>query len=177
MTMTKRLVFDVESVGLHGEGFAVGWVLLDGDDVVEHGHVACPIDQAKGTESDREWVKANVDIRGAITLATPRDIRDWFWGIIQSVKADNGEVWGDCVWPVEANFLSACVADDPEVRRWQGPYPLYDVANVLYEAGMDPLGTHARKDNELPIHNALNDARQSARLLMEAGARIESRMS
>lgn len=164
--MTKRLIFDVESVGLHGEGFAVGWVLMDGDGIVEEGHVACDPICARGTTDDFRWVEQNVNIEGAVRVANPRAVRDIFWQVLQEAKKDKVEVWTDCGWPVEANFLSACIADDPEARKWGGPYPLFDVANVLLVAGFDPLGTYAREPNELPIHNALNDARQSARQLM-----------
>lgn len=171
--MPKRLVFDVESVGLHGEAFAVGYVVLNSDGVeIGSGAAACPITTALGSDEDRAWVTENVSLAGCWMLDKPIAVRDWFWPIVQDVKASGGEVWTDCGWPVEANFLSACIADDPEARRWAGPYPLLDVANVLLVAGMDPLGTYPRHANELPAHNALNDARQSARMLREALGRI-----
>ena len=163
--MTKRLVFDIESVGLHGEGFAVGWVLMDGDGIVEEGHVACDPLCARGTTDDFRWVEQNVDTQFAVKVANPRAVRDIFWKVIQDAKKDNVEVWTDCGWPVEANFLSACIADDPDARKWGGPYPLFDVANIIRASGGNPLLNYARLENELPIHNALNDARQSARLL------------
>jgi hypothetical protein len=49
-----------------------------------------------------------------------------------------------------------------------GPYPLVDVASVRLAAGLDPLGAYDRTAGELPVHNPLADARQSARLLLEA---------
>lgn len=30
--MRLFMVFDVESIGLHGDGYAVGWVVVDADD-------------------------------------------------------------------------------------------------------------------------------------------------
>jgi hypothetical protein len=71
-------------------------------------------------------------------------------------------------WPVEAHFLSECVADRPQEREWQGPYPLLDVASVRLAAGLDPLATVDRLPSELPAHDPLADSRQSARLLVEA---------
>jgi len=50
----RILSFDVESVGLHGQGFAVGWVVLQDGQEVSSGYAACPIDAAKGARSDRE---------------------------------------------------------------------------------------------------------------------------
>ena len=164
----KKLVFDVESIGLHGEGFAVGYIILDDGVVCAQYHASCPIDTSAGADSDREWVKANVSTEGSMLLNNPRELRDWFWKVIQEVKAEGGQVWTDCNWPVESNFLSACVADDPETRRWQGPYPLFDVSNLILASGLDPLESFPRLPDELPAHHALNDARQSARLLKES---------
>jgi hypothetical protein len=74
----------------------------------------------------------------------------------------------DCAWPVEARFLAACVDDQPEQRAWEGPYPLIDIASVRLAAGLDPLATVERLPSEMPAHDPLADARQSARLLIEA---------
>lgn len=167
--MTRRMVFDVESIGLHGEGFAVGYVILDGDNVVADNVALCPAIVARGTDDDRAWVAANVTVpKTSLTFATTRELRDWFWGVWVAFKSTGGELWTDCGWPVEANFLSACVADDPTTRNWEGPYPLHDVALVIKAMGGDPLGVNPRLRNEQPAHNPLNDARQSARLILAA---------
>jgi hypothetical protein len=42
----------------------------------------------------------------------------------------------------------------------------------MLSAGMNPLATYDRTPSELPRHNPLADARQSARLLSEALARM-----
>ena len=70
----------------------------------------------------------------------------------------------DCCWPVEANFLAQCIADNKQ-RTGDGPYPLLDVSSFLVATGSDPLKQYPRLPNELPAHNPLADARQSARLL------------
>jgi hypothetical protein len=38
----------------------------------------------------------------------------------------------------------------------------------MMAAGQDPMKNHERRGDELPKHNPLADARQSARLLLEA---------
>jgi hypothetical protein len=78
----------------------------------------------------------------------------------------------DCAWPVEARFLARCVNDKPREREWQGPYPLMEIASYLEAAGMDPMKEYDRLPSELPKHNPLCDARQSARMLSMALARI-----
>jgi len=78
---------------------------------------------------------------------------------------------------VEARFLIQCIEDDHYAREWWGPYPLIDVASLRMAAGLDPLGTEERIEllGELPEHDPLADARQSARLLVDAIGRIQER--
>lgn len=166
--MAYRMVFDVESVGLHGEGFAVGFVVIDQHGAeVESGQAYCDPVEAGGTGDDLAWVQENVTT-GGLKVSTPADVREFFWQTWYAFKEDKYpgiELWTDCGWPVEANFLTACIKDDPVNRKWEGPYPLFDVANILKAAGENPVGTFGRLPNEEPAHNALNDARQSARIL------------
>lgn len=77
-------------------------------------------------------------------------------------------------YPVETNFLSLCLnANDS--REGFNPYPLVDISSLRLAAGLDPLATEARQDDELPRHHPLMDARQSARLLFEAIARLRAK--
>ena len=95
-------------------------------------------------------------------------MRDAFWRLWLGWKSNSVWLAADVCWPVEANFLRACIEDDPIRRTWEGPYPLIDIASVRLAAGFDPLGTEPRRDDEMPARNPLADARQSARLLAEA---------
>lgn len=166
----KRLhfVFDVESIGLHGEGFAVGYVVVANDGTeIESGYAACPSSTAHGDEVDRLWIKDNVLPHLKLpSHDDPAGVRDYFWRAWMSWRPE-ALMWADCGWPVEANFLSACVNDDPENRTWEGPYPLSEISTVLATNGLDPLTTYPRLETEEPAHNPLSDARQSARLLIE----------
>lgn len=162
------MVFDVESVGLHGEGFAVGWVVVDDKgNELESGRAACESSEAAGTDADREWIAANLP-RILPGCLTPTDVRHAFWVVWLEWKAKGAVLVADCAWPVEARFLAACVDDNPISRAWQGPYPLHDVATARLAAGLDPLATIERLPGEGPKHCPLADARQSARLFLEA---------
>jgi len=162
------MVFDVESVGLHGEGFAVGWVVVDRKgERLEECCLSCDPAQCAGTDKSRDWVLENVHPL-AVTSPTKQHLRNSFWHEWRK-WADKGAVLvADCAWPVEANFLNACVRLNHSEREWQGPYPLHDLASVLLAVGADPLAVTERLPDELPAHHPLMDARQSARQLITA---------
>ena len=156
------------SIGLHGEAFAVGWVVVDAaGGELSSGRAECWRDNAKGRLPDRAWVDQHIPV-GNINCSTPAEVRAAFWSAWKTERAKGAVMVADCCWPVEARFLIACVDVDPEERRWLGPYPLHDVATARLSAGLDPLGTEERLPNELPKHCPLADARQSARLFLEA---------
>lgn len=166
--MESFLVFDVESIGLHGEGFAVGGceLLVDRQSNYwsrNNGFLfACDPDLAKGMPDDRQWVREHIRLKP--NAASPREVRDWFWTVWSLHVPMGFRLVSDCGWPVEANFLSACMVDDPTRK---GPYPLLDLSSMLLTHGLDPLQSFGRRDDELPEHNPLADARQSARVLGE----------
>lgn len=164
------MVFDVESIGLHGEGFAVGFVIVNGyGNEIQHGLMTCNRENASGNGVDRDWVEQNIPtIEGGKGCEHPKWLRELFWGQWLSWKAKGALLVADCCWPVEARFLAACVDDLPEVRKWEGPYPLHDLASVLLANRKDPTAKFPRLASELPEHNPLMDARQSARILIES---------
>ena len=161
------MVFDVESIGLHGEGFAFGYVVIKRDGtIVEEDLFSCFPDVAMGEAKNRKWIKANVPSLAIRTLTT-RGVRDAFWECWMRWKAVGAVLIAECAWPVEANFLEMCVEDSPVEREWEGPYPLHDLVTLMLARGLDPMTSYPRLKNELPAHNPLNDARQSARLFIE----------
>jgi hypothetical protein len=166
------MVFDVESMGLHGEPFAFGYVVVNRSGVIAKFRAACPSIRAAGTAEDRQWISANVPTM-EVTCDSPYALRESFWSHWMRWKAE-AVLAAECPWPVEANFLSACIRDAPQERKWQGPYPLYDISSFLFAAGMNTLETRVRLPDELPAHDPLADSAQSARLMIEAFTLIHS---
>lgn len=162
------MVFDVESIGLHGEGYAVGYVVIRGGKEVDSNCNACLPSSINSDyhQQDMDWVEKNIPPISADHMNASQ-VREAFWQRWDFWKRRGALLAADCAWPVEAGFLRDCIANDLD-RRWDGPYPLLEVSTMLLAAGMDPLGTHERNPNELPMHHPVNDARQSARLLMKA---------
>ena len=174
--MTKYMVFDVESIGLHGEGFAVGYVVVDGNGVeLEACLLHCAPDFATGNGVNRRWIEENLPELNPNQgkCDDPAVVRLSFWQAWLKWKERGATLWADCAWPVEARFLARCVDDDIASREWEGPYPLHEIATVALACGRDPLVTLDRLPNELPAHDPLNDARQSARLLVEYLAELQ----
>jgi len=187
------LVFDVESLGLHGEGFGFGYVVLENGKRVEEGQHFCPVTEARfpvanmsardfqrvtthlnvdwmtylsdRQKEDWNWVQANVVPHMPTPQhQTPLEVRKEFWHIWRRWENRGATLWAEWAWPVEARFLAACVDDDINARCWTGPCPLHEIATLRRKAPH----TAPRLDDEKPIHNPLADARQSARLLWEA---------
>lgn len=158
--MVKRpplLIFDVESVGLHGEGFAWGAVLIQNGDATGEQLCWCPPEKARGADqlNDLAWAHQNVmaHITGrGVALRNPQEVRREFW-VLWRWAADLGaQLMADVCWPVEANFLSSCIRDDWPAREWLGPYPLLD-AGTLTVAGLTTEYAPTEP------HNPLEDAR------------------
>lgn len=166
--MRSFFVIDVESIGLHGEAFAVaGGVYLENGAAQWEFRYACHRDMANGADSDREWVNANVP-HIEVTHASPLQMRNAFWSAWEKAKAAKAEMAAECLWPVEAGFVQQCVRDDEDNRRFSGPYPFHEISSYMVAAGMDPMATYDRTPSEEPKHDPLADARQSARLLATA---------
>jgi hypothetical protein len=167
MKNNTYMMIDVESVGLHGEGFAVGWVVIrNGEPPLEYGMLACDPSLCKGNEEGREWIANNVP-NLEINCSNPDELRWKFWKKWEEFKEKGAVMVADCAWPVEARFLLDCVNDDPVNREWNGPYPLHDLASMIFMLGGDPLAVTSRRSDELPKHHPLKDAIQSARIMMQ----------
>lgn len=158
-------VFDVESVGLHGEAFAVGICVVD-QSGKEHAALLFGkrYQSCKGTFDSFEWIRKTVPDFEFQT----GDMLEGFWHSWWYWKQRGAVMAADVPWPVESAFLSRCINANHSAREFSGPYPLIDVASVLFACGYDPLATYPRLENEVPQHNPLADARQSARLLTMA---------
>lgn len=175
-------VFDCESVGLHGQTFAVAGGIYDARGKAVEGSefvLACDAISEMGVEGrsleDMTWVAENVELpEGFVRCESPYELRENFWRLWEMAKVGfSGILMAvECGWPVEARFLIACIADSPLARNWDGPYPMHEIASIMLAAGMDPKASYDRLPEELPAHNPLADARQSARLLSQALATL-----
>lgn len=159
-------ILDVEAVGLHGEGYSPGWMVIDTMTAkeVDSGCLAVDPSICIGDQEDRNWIADNVPAIPVTHMDRDGMLTD-FWVAWLQWRARGAWMAADCASPVETRFIAEALALHLPGSRWDGPYPLIDVASVLLTHGIDPLATLPRLDNELPKHHPTNDARQSARYL------------
>lgn len=173
------LTFDAENRGLFGEAFAVGYVLTtDGGSVVWSGIHCCDMEDAAPDPMEttpdltENWLRNHVlPALPEPDCLTTRAVRDRFADAVQmamsAARKQNEKLTfvADVPFPCETGFLRACRLDSiTRSFAFPSPYPLIDVASVLLARGYDPVGTYQRRENELPAHNPLCDARQSSRI-------------
>jgi len=157
--MPQIFVFDVESNWLHGEGFAVGAV------VRANGKITAEFCGRVELGEHNSWVEKNVlpNIQDLPVYNSLGELRRAFWKFLQDNKSC--KIFADVGWPVGANFLSACIAQEEE----SGPYPLHDVATLLLSRGIDPDTSREELCEELPKsgakHSPLWDAEVSSEVV------------
>lgn len=167
---SKLFVFDVESIGLRGDAFAVAFVVATGSEILVRHTLAIDRRMASGTADDRAWCERNIPDIPA-NCSSSYDLRVQFWSAWKTFKENGAIMCADVAWPVEAKFLLECATLDGNEHH--GPYPLVDISSIMLAAGMDPMASHDRLPEEMPVHDPLADATQSHRLLVEALKRLE----
>lgn len=169
---------DAESTSLHGEAFAIGAVMLETAS-------GCWLDKSFWMTRNHSHVNAFVEMHVLSALESEHathsnlaTMRDDFWRWLKSkLSMSDCIVVADCGWPVEANLLSACVADSPD-DDMDGPYPLHEVATLLLAAGMDPRGDYWHlmpEDKRKRKHHPTIDAEHSARVAIMAMEKINGK--
>lgn len=171
--MSQRIFsFDVESFGLMGAPFAVGWCVFEytGDfwDECSSGYAALPFESTfldapiRTKRSDEEWVRANV--LPHLPAHTHDNRIHWYQAFF--------DAWEDAGsppfltyngYPVEARFLEYAFQVCPDRMVPGEPILVLDLAQRLFSK-------HRKGDDfppdpgEMPSHHPTNDARRAGRI-------------
>ena len=162
----KYFSFDVETDGLYGEPFAIAAAVVD-----ENGAVLdqfCEKCVSPGITDD--WTKKNcLPYLGEIPDCESRAaLRERFWAFYMRYR-ENCVIVADVPYPVEAGMLRRCVEANLGERAFQGPFPLIDVASVLFAKGIDPLMDRLEYAGwQGKRHHPLDDAVASVLCLIKA---------
>lgn len=158
--MGKNLFFiDAETDGLYG-AFISAAVVVTTEDCREIERHYYGISKKKLQARER-WVQENVlPVMGEYTpCENEKELLEQVWTVWERYQEDAYAI-GDVVYPVEARLFMECVRNDEAHRRFQAPYPLLDLSNIMYAKGINPM-TERKKlaDNESTgrQHNALDD--------------------
>ncbi len=123
------LVFDVESTNLHGSGFAVGAIVTD-----PHGTILDRFEllSTDGAQNTNEWVTINVlpHLKDMPRVKTIKELCTKFYEFYMKHK-DSCDIWADCAYPVETNFLEKAYSYAPYEREFNMPFPLKDISNFI----------------------------------------------
>jgi len=173
--MDNLFMFDVEATSLHGTGFAVGAVVISKKgEVLDKFELLC----ISEIPNCCEWVQENVlpyltDMPQCNEMSA---LKEEFYSFYMKWKS-SCEIWGDCCFPVETNFLSAVANDDLTDREYKMPYPLYDLGTILnVEVDRNDyadrlIGTTRRKHN--PFYDSLDSAVSLLRFRYRMSRKIE----
>ena len=130
------LSIDAETDGLYGEAFAIGAAVLSADGEV----LATFAGKAEEERVESAWVRENSlpHLSDLPVFATRDQLHEAFWAFYLQ-RREQCVIVADVPYPVEAGLLRKCVEKNTEERAFLGPFPLIDVASVLYAHGLDPL--------------------------------------
>ena len=159
----KYLFVDAETDGLYGKFISIAMVVADhAGNELEHIYVGLSNPEKHIKE---KWVLENVlPILGKYEeYDDEHSLLEAAWSFWRA-NAQNSYVIADVMYPVESRLFAMCVEQDVEERIFQGPFPMLDLASMLYTVGINPL--EAREKLAKPLdngmqHNALYDARMA----------------
>lgn len=169
----KIFSFDVESMGLLGPPFAVGWVVLE--DGVETSSGYASIDHRSFPTSvcspeEYAWLEQNVFpvLPPPVQGSTPKGMYSAFWNAWLDCGRNRSFMLIENGFPVEMNFLRELVNYDRTRLPVGRPLPISDISSVYPIIGVELERTAL----ELPAHNPINDARFTARKWVELNQHI-----
>lgn len=167
VSSSERVIsLDAEANGLGGQVFCVSGTVSSATEEIDRVTFRCPI-----VGDVDEWVRNNVlpaiDTVPISAVDYPDLLRQfrawherWAWLGLNTVA--------HVVWPVEARLLLDMY---PGEEVWSGPYPLIDVASMLYQQGHNPVSVDeylTKRGIGLPTdgghgpHHPLYDCRAAA---------------
>ena len=169
--MERRIfMLDVESDGLYGSPIAAGFVAA----VIRNGKVEVvekrgfKLSDSKLNKVKDNWVRENV-VPGLLTAgdlkecATLNTMLIFFYQDYIKYKKEGFETWGDCIFPVEANFMKLMIEKVAE-SIWDGPYPFYDLATLL-DVNVSREEFSGVKYDHTPVNDALASVYSLAKVL------------
>ena len=132
-------MIDVETLGLYGPAVAFGISVWQKNGFFKTERVHCVSEKvfkkmlSKTTTQDCNWFMENVYLHLKDQFEeSSMSHYDFMEAAAMCIAAwiNDADLWGDCIFPVETNFLSKLIADG-HLKANESPYPLYDLSTLL----------------------------------------------
>ncbi len=155
----KLFFVDAECDGLYGAFITVAGMIIDVEgNEVERFYYGI---QKENLHVKSEWVKENVlpKLGNYTVFPNEREMLEAFWEKWMKYQKDAYAI-GDVIYPVECRLFQKCVEQNEIERSFLAPYPLLDLASMLYARGIDPLSERTKLSGCIKNaiqHNALFD--------------------
>ena len=135
----KILMFDVESIGFYGSGFAFGAIAATAKgEIFEKRAYACLngeiLTQLQAIDFfvNGEGKDIVAECKKLEQVSSLQELRQKLYEFYMDTGfKDNWDVYSDVNFPVETNFLADVAKDRLEGRQFNMPYPLFDVVNYV----------------------------------------------
>ena len=164
--MEYRFIVDAEVDGLYGPllTMAVLVTKLDGTEVASfYGGVPKQI-----VETKEAWVLEHVIpyIGAYQAFATEEELLEEVWQLWCTYRT-SARCFADVPFPVESRVFHKMVEKDRQNRAFMAPFPIIDVASLLFARGFEPIGNRLDLVSHFEgrLHNALDDVRLSSRII------------
>ena len=159
MIKNKLFFIDAETDGLNGSFISVAIIVTDME-CKEIERLYCGISKEKLDVKDEWTIKNVLPILGQYEeVNNEEELLERVW---QSWEKYSNCAYaiGDVIFPVEARLFQKCIMKNVSERGMQGPFPLLDLASLLYANKIDPLCDREKilcNQNDNLQHNALYD--------------------
>ena len=162
----KLFFVDAECDGLYGKFITVAGMIIDREGKeIDRFYYGI---QKENLHVESEWVRDNVlpKLGNYTGFPNERELLEAFWEKWIMYQKDAYAI-GDVIYPVECRLFQKCVEINEAERSFLAPYPLLDLASVLYAQKIDPLSERTKLSGCMQNamqHNALFDIEMMAEI-------------
>lgn len=164
-----RFIVDVETDGLYGNLLTLAVLVSDqSGHIIEEFYAGLSAALADVKEA---WVREHVVAKAGNyqNFSSEQELLEIFWKLWLTYRGKGAICFVDVAVPVEAAIWRKVILQNPSERAFLAPFPIIDLASLLFAKGYDPLVSRKQLVPEFSgqLHNALDDVRLTNAVLSE----------
>lgn len=166
----KIMVVDAETDGLYGDFVSIGAVVYDDQLVTTMFNGVWMKETFNDSWADEHVKPILLDAKDNLTTySNEEDLMNAFWDFY-SQHRETCRTIGYTIYPVECRLFQRCVEKNLEERRFQGPYPLYDLASMAPNELLRELTQEYYREQATSVqHNHIEDCKATAHAFFKLG--------